>query len=355
MKRRLAVVLVSGLVLWPASGVGQPIRERSGGLTSCPDPSVVSANTGRYHYYLVCTSDYASNAFPIRGSNDLHHWVLLGSVFPAGRQPWWALPSPTGRYWAPAIYRIEGRWVVYFAAQYNRAALRLRLPNNRSLGAGDLVVGVATAGSLSGPWKTKVLHYRGQFNAVNQEHENYGAVIDPSVVRDGDTGQLYLFWAEQHSSIWAGKLSADGLTLDQHIHQVIWARTGWECNTPSHGCTIEGPEEVYRNGWFYLFYSGASTWAGTYAVGVATARDPLKHQFVQLDGSPVLRSGHGWVGPGGSSAPVTGPDGKDYLFYHVETGPDPQHISNRRYLMESPIDWVGLGGYYPSINDGAAG
>jgi beta-xylosidase len=355
MKRRLAVALLSALVTWPASAVAQPIRDRSGALTSCPDPSVVRANVGRFRYYLVCTSDYGANSFPIRASNDLRHWVFLGYVFPAGRPPWWALPSPIGRYWAPAIYRIEGRWVVYFAAQYNRAALNLRFPDGYPLAPGQFVIGVATASSLFGPWHTKVLHYRGQFNAVNTEHENYGAAIDPSVVRDGKTGQLYLFWVEQHSSIWASKLSPDGLTLDYHVHQEMWARKGWECNTPSHGCTIEGPEEVYRDGWFYLFYSGGSTWTGTYAVGVATSRDPLKHEFVRLNGSPVLRSGNGWLGPGGSSAPVTGPDGKDYLFYHVETAPNPRHISDRRYLMESQIDWEGLGGYYPLINDGLAG
>jgi GH43 family beta-xylosidase len=253
------------------------------------------------------------------------------------------------------LYRIEGRWVVYFAAQYNAAALTLRFPDGYPVQPGNMLLGVAWASSLSGPWTTRVLHFRGQFNKVSRQHETYGGVIDPSMVRDGKTGQLYLFWAEQHSSIWASKLSADGLSLDSQIHEVLWTHPGWECATPSHGCVVEGPEEIYRNGWFYLFFSGASTWTGTYAVGVATARDPLKHVFVTISDHPVLASSRTWIGPGGCSAPVLGPDGRYHLFYHAITGADPLHISGVRDLLENELNWNGIGGYYPLINDGLAG
>jgi hypothetical protein len=63
---------------------------------------------------------------------------------------------------------------------------------------GDVEVGgaaVASPGDWSGQGPCDgrlVLHFRGQFNSVTREQENYGGVIDPSVVRDGTTGQLYL-------------------------------------------------------------------------------------------------------------------------------------------------------------------
>jgi arabinan endo-1,5-alpha-L-arabinosidase len=346
--------LVLLLVLPAGAARAQSIRDGAS-LLSCPDPSVVSAHVGRYHYYLVCTSDFNPDALPIWGSNDLTRWQRIGFVFPTGAQPWWALASPTGRYWAPALYRIQNRWVVYFAAEYNSAALTLRYANHSLHPPGDMVIGVATASSLGGPWHSELLHYRGEFNGVSREHENYGGVIDPSVVRDGQTGQLYLFWAEQHSSIWASKLSPNGLTLDPQIHMVLWTEQGWECRTPHHTCVVEGPEEYYRDGWFYLFYSGASTWTGTYAVGVAVSQTPMQSQFKALTSGPTLASSRRWVGPGGTSAPVVGPDGRTYLFYHAETGPNDSAISADRFLFASPITWEGLGGYYPMIGSGEAG
>lgn len=340
----------------PSAAVAQALRDPvTGAPLSCPDPSVLDARIGPYRYYLVCTSGTDRDAFPIRGSNDLVRWHLIGHVFPAGRQPSWALRSPTGRYWAPAIYRIAHRWVVYFAAQYNRARITLRLPDGYPIAPHTWVIGVATSTSLHGPWKTKILHYRGQFNHVDHEHENYGGVIDPSMVQDPRTGQLYLFWAEQQSSIWAGKLSPDGLTLDPQVHLVFWAHPGWDCAAVEHVCTVEGPEELYRNGWFYLFYSGASTWSGSYAVGVGVARDPLESQFMPLDPWPLLRSGNGWIGPGGCSHPVLGPHGNWYLFYHASHGANPSHASQNRLLQKSEIRWTGIGGYFPRIGDGRAG
>lgn len=338
-----------------ASGArAQPIRE-SGRLLSCPDPSVVRAHVGRYRYYLVCTSDFAADAFPIRGSNDLTSWHRIGSVFPAKHQPPWALPSPAGRFWAPSIYRLQHRWVVYFAAQFNAARVDLRLPRAGRVPPKTLVIGVATAGSLSGPWRSRILHFRGQFNDLATAQETYGGDIDPSTVRDGGDGQLYLFWAEQPRSIWAGRLSPDGWTLDPDIHQVLRASPGWECATPRGKCVVEGPEEYYRNGRIYLFYSGASTWTGTYAVGVATSSNPLLEPFTALSTMPALRSGHGWIGPGGASAPVVGPDGRTYIFYHAMSGPNNGHVSARRYLFASPISWEGAGDSYPLIGTGYPG
>jgi arabinan endo-1,5-alpha-L-arabinosidase len=352
---RFILTALMTLLSLPATGAwARPIRDGTSAV-SCPDPTVLDAHVGRYRYYVACTSDFDPDSFPIRGSNDLVHWRQVGYVFPDGHQPWWAVHSPHGRYWAPALYRIQGHWVLYFAAQYNAKALTLRDPKGVPVPQSEWVIGVATSRSLSGPWQTKVLHFRGQFNGVVREQESYGGVIDPSVVQDRRTGQRYLFYAEQHSSIWVTKLSADGLRIDPNVHQVLWTQPGWECDTPNHKCVVEGPEEYYRNGWFYLFYSGGSTWSGSYAVGLAASADPMQAQFRRLSASPILQSGPQWVGPGGTSAPVVGPDGNTYLFYHAEAGPNLRHNSANRFLFSSPISWQGLGGYLPLIGNGKAG
>jgi arabinan endo-1,5-alpha-L-arabinosidase len=347
------VLLVLAAAAWPAGAAAAPVRDPvTHRPFSCPDPNVLDAKTGGYRYYMVCTSDYHPDAFPIRASNDLRTWRLLGYIFPAHHQPWWALRSPVGHYWSPELYRIRGRWVVYFAATYDSVRVALKLPGVDT--PAPWVIGVATASSLRGPWNSRLLHYRGQFNALGDAQENYGGDIDPSMVQDPRSGQMYLFWAQQHTSIWSAKLSSDGLELASAVHQVLWAQPGWECGAVDHSCTVEGPAPLYRDGWFYLLYSGGSTWDGSYAVGAAVARDPLS-MFVRIGDSPILRSGYGWEGPGGASHPVTGPDGQQYLFYHATRGADTARISENRFLMVGHFRWTGPADFYPIVNHGQAG
>jgi beta-xylosidase len=211
VRRCLVLVVLAALVggalvgagVGSASGSSDPATSHSGafhdpirdGLTgaplSCPDPSAIKHKQGPWNYFLICTSDTGLNGFPIWKSIDLVHWYPDGYVFPHGKQPWWALASTgsvhDGRYWAPAIYRIQGRWVLYFATTYNTAA---QDTGSYKLGSHTMVLGAATATSLAGPWHTELLHYRGELNGQNgpKAQEHVGGDIDPALVRDPSTG-----------------------------------------------------------------------------------------------------------------------------------------------------------------------
>jgi arabinan endo-1,5-alpha-L-arabinosidase len=319
-----------------------PLRSPTSGRPfSCPDPSVTDSPQPGGGYILVCTSGYSKNAFPIYTSHDLVHWLPDGFVFPHGHQPWWAVPSaahgPQGRYWAPELYRIEGRWVVYFAAVYNAAKIDLPVPGSGRLTPRTMVVGVAWANSLRGPWHSSVLHYRGQFNNVSAEPESPGPAIDPSVVADPSTGQLYLFWSDQSTEIWAGALSADGTKLDGPISLVLRTSEPFECDPSDHHCTIEAPEPFVNDGIFYLLYSGGSTWDASYDVGVAAAYAPLG-PYVKRP-TPILEQGGGFYSTGHTSHPIIGPDGNTYILYHARTTPAHSNLSSRRYLMLGRLGW----------------
>jgi beta-xylosidase len=320
-----------------------PLRNPKTGMPlSCPDPSVSTAPTTPVSYALVCTSGFHLDAFPIYVSDDLVHWRAAGSVFPHGRQPWWAVHSTGvhtgGRYWAPEINRIEGRWVIYFAAEYNAARLDLQIPGHGRLTNGQMMIGYATATSLAGPWHTGVLHYAGQFNGVSSEREGLVPAIDPSMVEDPVTGQLYLYWSDQPTQIWAGELSPDGTTLMPQIRRVLRQSEPFECDPRDHHCTVEAPEPFYADGAFYLLYSGASTWDSSYAVGVASASGPFG-PFVKL-GHPILRQGHGFYSTGHTSEPVLGPDGNAYILYHARLSPGVHRSAATRYLMLARFGWA---------------
>lgn len=355
-----AGALIGAALAPPALARSLQIRNpQRDGLTgkplSCPDPSVIGAHRGRWHYFLFCTSDNGRDAFPIWMSEDLVHWYPDGYVFPHGKQPYWAVQSTgggrSGLFWAPSIYRIENRWVLYFAAQYKPASHALRAVG---LKRGTMVLGVATSSSLAGPWHTRVLHYPGQFNAQNgpQQQERRGGDIDPGVVRDPRTGQLYLFWAEQRQQIWEGVLSPDGLEVAPDVRAAFGVSEPWECDPLSKKCTVEGPEPLYYDGRIYVLYSAASTWDSTYAVGVVsspTALDP-QQPFVKLS-HPILQSGHGFLGPGRTSHPIVGPDGEWLILYHALLKPIRGHVSSARTLMLGRLSWVGG---WPLVNDGTA-
>jgi beta-xylosidase len=346
---RLFVVTLAGFVLVPAGAASastlryhNPLRDPTTGKPfSCPDPSVTYAQPPDTGYVLVCTSGYSKNAIPIYTSQDLVHWLPDGYVFPHGHQPWWAVPSaahgPRGRFWAPELYWIGGRWVVYFAAVYNAAKINLPVPGSGRLTPGMMVVGVAWSNSLHGPWHSSVLHYRGQFNDITGEHESSGPAIDPSVVEDPGTGQMYLFWSDQSFQIWAGALSADGTQLSGPIKLVLRASEPFECDPMDHHCTIEAPEPFFASGIFYLLYSGGSTWDASYDVGVAAAYAPLG-PYVKLP-APVLRQGGGFYSTGHTSHPIIGPDGNSYILYHARTSPAHSNLSSRRYLMLGRFGW----------------
>jgi beta-xylosidase len=315
--------------------VHNPLTDpKTGKPLSCPDPSVIREPHREYSMYMVCTSDFDRNAFPIWGSHDGVHWTELGSVFRHGSGPSWAIPagSQHGRYWAPDLHWFDHHWVLYFAAELSRATERGLKPGAQ----GEWAIGVATTTNLrSGHWSTSLLHYSGQFNAPTTQRSNIeraGGVIDPNEFENPVTGQRYLVWAKQSNQIFLGELSPNGLTLAPGIREILTPTTQWECADRRGGCTIEGPVGYWYGNVAYIMYSASSTWAGTYAVGVAASTAPLTLPFSK-DPEPILTSSTDLLGPGGTSEPITAPNGSPIIYFHSLLGhPDSKHISSERYL-----------------------
>jgi beta-xylosidase len=340
----LACVVAAGLACLGApaadaaakpSLVHNPLTDpKTGKPLSCPDPSVIREPHRQYSLYMVCTSDFDRNAYPIWGSNDGVRWTQLGSVFPHGQGPSWAIPAGKqhGRYWAPDLHWFDGHWVLYFAAQMTTATEHTLSPAAQ----GSWAIGVATTTDLrAGHWTTALLHYSGQFNALPSEQGNRelaGGVIDPNEFENPVTGQRYLVWAKQSNQIFLGELSSDGLTLAPVAQRILLPSTPWECANLHGTCTIEGPVGYWYDNVAYVMYSASSTWSGSYAVGVAASTAPLSVPFTK-DPEPILTSSGDLLGPGGTSEPVTGPDGSPIIYFHSLAGaPDNKHVSSQRYL-----------------------
>jgi len=364
----LGYVTLLAVVIGPVGIAGASIQlDVHGKRFSCPDPSIAYVPQlivwgGRYAE--ACTTDSDRNALALYRSNDLRlRWRLVGYVFPAGHHPVWASArtgdTSGGLYWAPDIHWIEGRWVVYFAAMP-------RSPMGPAVRG--FVLGVAWSKSLLGPWRSRILHWRGQFDSLGGEQEAYGDVIDPAEAENPQTKQRYLYWAERHSSVWGAELSSDGLSMASDVHQLIWAEEPNDCDSldPST-CCMEGPVAFFKNvdgqEWTYLLYSTRSTWRGTYEMGAAASTNPLGG-FERLGHQPILRSGNGWWGPGGGSAPVWDPaTAASWIPYHATRRRENLgDVSSWRLALIGKVTWTPEPLAYtpytlptPVINGGVAG
>ena len=311
----------------------------------CADPGVLH-DGGKF--YVTCTGVDGEGAFPIYESADLTKradWHRVASIFPRSA-PVCNLnghckPGPVvhpwahGNFWAPEIHHVGDRYLAVYASTGP---------------TGKMAVGIAQSDSPIGP-----------FVPDNKPIvESDVGMIDPHVFVDPKSKKTFLYWKRdqdwQDTSIYARQLevseASDGhpvqFAAHSQRHTVFNFGEGWEHKL------VEAPWVIYRDGWYYLFYSGGMYCDSTYGVGVARSRSPTeKFERVGATGE-VLGSGKHWQGPGHVSV-VNGPGG-DWLAYHaypIENGiyphcgdPDSaQHphdaddVSPPREVRVDPIVW----------------
>ena len=110
----------------------------------------------------------------------------------------------------------------------------------------------------------------------------------------------------------------------------------------------EGPWMVKRGGVYYLMYSGNSAMLPFYAIGVATASDPMG-PFTKYPGNPILEVDwkNFFYGPGHNSV-VEAPDGALWMFYHTK---DQHLVGWARSVRRNRIDFDDHGNLYVVLDD----
>lgn len=236
-------------------------------------------------------------------------------------------------FWAPQVYRIAGRYVMYFVG---------RNPDNCFN-----QIGAATAPGPEGPWTQQAV-------VVSASDRS---VIDPQYFVDPHKGTPYLLYKsdpfypdhiknpEGHiKQIRIVPITSDGLRLAGSASTMLTATQDWE-----HG-NIEAPSLEYYNEKYYLFYSG-SGYKSNYAVGVARASSPTAlFDSEKNQSNPILRGSADFSRPGGQDVlreDPANPNSRWLIFYHA----DPQFTDSlhrgRRYSMMDYITWSGG---WPKVN-----
>lgn len=245
------------------------------------DPCVLVADDG---FYLIATGDAPDGRkLPIYFSHDLIRWEFRGGAVDPGPAGSWNRRN----FWAPEIYRHEGRYYLYYTA----------MPDGTPKNIGNRV-GVAVADHVTGPY------------------EDLGVVvphgsIDGSIFTDHD-GTRYLIYTtevENDSGFPKGQILIDRLVSPTEVEgkpTAIVDQYGWQ----------EGASMIRHNGRYILFFSTGGWKGPSYCVRWAESDQPVG-PFVEAEkDQPLLTTMPGMIGPGHGFA-WQHPDGAWRYTFHA--------------------------------------
>jgi beta-xylosidase len=241
-----------------------------------PTPFVL-VDQGWYFMYAYEGLFGRGGNLTVRVSPDFEHWGPRLDVLPV--TPPWAIPTTV---WAPDVQHIGDQYVLYFTARVQDRPSPTQC------------IGSATASSPLGP-----------FTPVDQmlvcQLDRLGS-IDPRGFVDAD-GARWLHWKSDdnadidgtsHTSIYAQRLSADGLSLVDQPTIILNADQPWE------GRIVEMAQMFLENGRYWLFYSGNWYNQPVYGIGVASCAGPAG-PCTKPYPRPILGSNAQGAGPGEQS------------------------------------------------------
>lgn len=290
-----------------------------------PDPAARRGDDGTYYAYATQGQvDGQMVNIQIARSPDLRAWQHLGDALPV--KPAWA--SRTQDFWAPHVAEVEGRYLLYYSAKPEAA---LADPSQ------GLCLAVATAERPVGPFTDigKPLLCGPGF--VN---------IDPMLFDDPQTGKRWLYWGSGFGPVKVQEMTADGLAFDPGSSPIDLIAPDPTDDPANYRRLVEGAWVTYREGWYYLFFSGDNCCGpkAHYAVMVARSRSATGPFEVKPDnGGVILEASPGWIAPG-HNAVIEGPGGATFILYHAVDTARPRarpvdEVNTRRIMLTAPLKW----------------
>jgi len=279
------------------------------------DPFIM-CEKGVYYAYGTYRS---GEGIGIATSSDLVHWKMnVGKAkdgFALHRED-----SFGGKnFWAPEVYRVGGRYVMYYSAEEHVCA--------------------AEADSPLGPFrqaeKKPILERKGIDNSL---------FIDD----DGRAWMVYVHF-DKGNVVWLVEMEKDCLRAKPGTARMLFrAKAPWELMNP--GCSVaEGPFIVKVDGTYVLTYSANHYKDPDYAVGVATAKN-VEGPWTKYAGNPILRRKAGLKGTGHHSL-FRDAVGKWRIVFHAHNDCPSCAIHPRRMYVAG-INFKNVGGVpIPIVDD----
>jgi arabinan endo-1,5-alpha-L-arabinosidase len=143
--------------------------------------------------------------------------------------------------------------------------------------------------------------------------------IDPMAFDDPSTGKKYLYWGSGHKPIKVRELNGDRISFKAGSRAADVVAP----NNDDYSKLVEGAWVYYRDGYYYLLYSGDNCCGdnANYAVMVARSKNaegPFERlsEAQKRNSSAILVRNNAWLAPGHNSI-VTDDAGQDWIVYHA--------------------------------------
>ena len=291
-----------------------------------PDPAIVHAPDGYYYAYGTQTlsGDQWIN-IQVARSLDLVHWEHLGDALP--NKPDWA--QTTQDFWAPSLIFDGKTYFMYFSATPDVCHHHER----------GHALAVATSDNPAGPFVDM-----GMPLLLGMGFE----YIDPMAFDDPATGKHLLYWGSGYQPIKVQELAPDRMSFvpDSYPIDLIWPN-GKNGAFPR---LVEASWVIFRDGFYYLFYSGDNCCGPDAEYGVMVARsESATGPFETLEeakGVPhslILFKNDRWLAPGHNCV-AEDAAGDLWIVYHAIDVNKPRQtqedeINSRRILLIDRIEW----------------
>lgn len=318
---------------------------------SMGDPFVLKASDGRYYMYGTDETGEI-RGFGAYSSDDMVHWDYEGQVYDGNQKNSWTLKN----YWAPEVYEKDGKYYMFFSADWKV---------NPGEEAENFRIGVASSDNPLGPFleiSDKPIFDPGY------------PIIDANLMMYKE--KFYLYFSrccykhpvESEISDWAKKINLYteieeswiyGIEIASDFKSVIGEpvlllqppltmdnkQSEWESRSVTTGEVnrrwTEGSCTFTENNKIYMMYSANFFGGKNYAVGYATADNPLG-PFAKALNNPVLQKNtdkDGIVTGTGHNCMVR-TDNKMFCIYHGRTAPS----GDKRvvFIDELKIDHSGI-------------
>ncbi len=249
------------------------------------DPFIL-LHDGVYYAYGTNRDD----GIAVYVSDDLINWESRGLAL--HKKDTWAEKF----FWAPEVYKVGNRFLMYFSAEQH--------------------INAAFADSPLGPF-------------VQQEKRSMmpeANGIDNSLFISS-SGKPYIFWTMwkwkkgQKAGIYAAELQDDLITIKKNtIRRILGPAEPWE---RKRGFVAEGAFCIEHNGKFILTYSANDYRSHDYAIGAAKANSPLG-PWKKYKHNPLLHRPGSLVGVGHHSF-FRDKQGKLKIVFHAHNTPSKVH------------------------------
>lgn len=321
---RLSLALMC--ILWlglSACGSNQPLHQSAVFPshptidTNFPDPTVVLAPDGYYYVYATNT-ETAEGLLHIQvaRSKDLMDWEMLGDALPD--PPTWADRD----FWAPHVLydTLLQTYFLYYSGESVDPTI-------------GKCMGVATSKNPAGPFVDK-----GEPLLCGETFVE----IDPMAFDDPVSGRKYLYWGSGHQPIKVQELAEDRRGFKQGSEPLAILDTIRNDDPDNYQRLVEGPWVVYRDGFYYLFYSGDNCCGENahYALMVARSASPTgpfetMAESTGSGNSVLIERYKQWIAIGHNSV-VQDKTGQEWVVYH---GIDSTDRAKGRVMLMHPLEW----------------